>query len=90
MEEFNTERKSSELNKEEVNVYTNDCGVTRYNCVTDCFGVLALITEEELKEKEAQELSKEEINVYAAGCGEIQNHCKNDCFGGGSFLNPDY
>lgn len=34
MEEFNTERKSSELNKEEVNVYTDDCGVTRYNCVT--------------------------------------------------------
>ena len=29
MEEFNTERKSSELNKEEVNVYTDDCGVTR-------------------------------------------------------------
>lgn len=26
MEEFNTERKSSELNKEEVSVYTNDCG----------------------------------------------------------------
>ena len=47
MEEFNAERKSSELNKEEVNVYTDDCGVTRYNCVTDCFWVLALITEEE-------------------------------------------
>ena len=47
MEEFNTERKSSELSKEEVSIYTNDCGVTRYNCVTDCFGVLALITEEE-------------------------------------------
>ena len=44
MEEFNTERKSSELNKEEVNVYTDDCGVTRYNCVTDCFWVLALVT----------------------------------------------
>lgn len=47
MEEFNAERKSSELSKEEVSIYTNDCGVTRYNCVTDCFGVLALITEEE-------------------------------------------
>ena len=44
MEEFNTERKSSELSKEEVNVYTDDCGVTRYNCVTDCFWVLALVT----------------------------------------------
>ena len=44
MEEFNTERKSSELNKEEVSVYTNDCGNTRYECVTDCFGVLALVT----------------------------------------------
>ena len=41
MEEFNTERKSSELNKEEVNVYTDDCGVTRYNCVTDCFWVFS-------------------------------------------------
>ena len=40
MEEFNAERKSSELSKEEVSIYTNDCGVTRYNCVTDCFGVL--------------------------------------------------
>ena len=29
MEEFYTERKSSELNKEEVSVYTNDCGNTR-------------------------------------------------------------
>ena len=47
MEEFNAERKSSELSKEEVSIYTNDCGVTRYNFVTDCFGVLALITEEE-------------------------------------------
>lgn len=44
LEEFNTERKSSELNKEEVSVYTNDCGNTRYECVTDCFGVLALVT----------------------------------------------
>ena len=43
-EEFNTERKSSELNNEEVSVYTDDCGVTRYECVTDCFGVLPLIT----------------------------------------------
>lgn len=44
MEEFNTERKSSELNNEEVSIYTDDCGVTRYECVTDCFGVLALVT----------------------------------------------
>lgn len=47
MEEFNTERKSSGLSKEEVSVYTDDCGVTRYNCVTDCFGVLPLVTAEE-------------------------------------------
>lgn len=47
MEEFNTGKKSSELSKEEVSIYTDDCGVTRYECVTDCFGVLALITEEE-------------------------------------------
>lgn len=32
MEEFNTERKSSELSKEEVSIYTDDCGVTRYFC----------------------------------------------------------
>ena len=44
MEEFNTEKKSSELSKEEVSIYTDDCGVTRYECVTDCFGVLALVT----------------------------------------------
>lgn len=44
MAEFNTERKSSELSKEEVSVYTNDCGNTRYECVTDCFWVLALVT----------------------------------------------
>ena len=43
MEEFNTERIALELNNEEVNVYTKDCDTTRYNCVTDCFGVLALI-----------------------------------------------
>lgn len=47
MEEFKTERKASELNNEEVSIYTDDCGVTRYECVTDCFGVLALITAEE-------------------------------------------
>lgn len=28
MEEFNTERKSSELSKEEVSIYTDGCGVT--------------------------------------------------------------
>lgn len=44
MEEFNTERIALELNNEEVNVYTKDCDTTRYNCVTDCFGELALIT----------------------------------------------
>ena len=44
MEEFNTERKSSELSKEEVSIYTEDCGVRRYNCVTDCFWVAAYIT----------------------------------------------
>lgn len=44
MEEFKTETSCTELNNEEVNVYTDDCAQTRYECVTDCFGVLALIT----------------------------------------------
>ena len=49
MEEFNAERKSSELSKEEVSIYTDDCGVTRYECVTDCFGVLPLMQTHLLK-----------------------------------------
>lgn len=70
MEEFNTERKSSELNKEEVNVYTDDCGVTRYNCVTDCFWVLfekikssslSLIYRYELKNELKGEINYESI-----------------------------
>lgn len=44
MGEFNAEKRASELSKEEVSVYTDDCGVTRYECVTDCFWVFALIT----------------------------------------------
>lgn len=44
MEKFKAKEKSSELSKEEVCAYTNDCGNTRYECVTDCFGILALIT----------------------------------------------
>lgn len=26
-----------ELQEEEVNIYTSDCGVTRKACITDCF-----------------------------------------------------
>ena len=44
MVEFYTDIIALVLNNEEVNVYTKDCDTTRYNCVTDCFGVLALIT----------------------------------------------
>lgn len=32
------------VDTEEVNVYTNDCGITRKECVTDCIGGNALIT----------------------------------------------
>lgn len=32
------------LDTEEVNVYTNDCGITRKACITDCIGGSALIT----------------------------------------------
>lgn len=32
------------LDTEEVNVYTDDCGITRRDCVTDCIGGTALIT----------------------------------------------
>ena len=36
--------KNCELDIEEVNVYTDDCGTTRKACVTDCIGGSALIT----------------------------------------------
>ncbi len=32
------------LDTEEVNVYTNDCGITRRDCVTDCIGGSAWIS----------------------------------------------
>lgn len=44
MEGFKMETKSSEFSNEEVSVYTDDCGNTRYECVTDCLGVFAWIT----------------------------------------------
>lgn len=47
MGEFNEEKRISELSKEEVSIYTEDCGVTKYECVTDCLGVFPLITVEE-------------------------------------------
>lgn len=37
-------RKNYEIEIEEVNVYTDDCGTTRKDCVTDCIGGGALIT----------------------------------------------
>ena len=36
--------KNYEIEIEEVNVYTDDCGTTRKDCVTDCIGGGALIT----------------------------------------------
>lgn len=33
-----------ELQEEEVNIYTSDCGVTRKACITDCFMTTCLIT----------------------------------------------
>ena len=36
--------KNNEIEIEEVNVYTDDCGTTRKDCVTDCIGGGALIT----------------------------------------------
>ena len=36
--------KNNEIEIEEVNVYTDDCGTTRKACVTDCIGGSALIT----------------------------------------------
>lgn len=36
--------KNCELEIEEINVYTNDCGVTRKQCTTDCFMMTCLIT----------------------------------------------
>lgn len=33
-----------ELQEEEVNIYTADCGVTRKECATDCFMTTCLLT----------------------------------------------
>lgn len=33
-----------ELQEEEVDIYTSDCGVTRKACITDCFMTTCLIT----------------------------------------------
>lgn len=38
------ENKEMEIMEEEVNIYTDDCGTTRLNCVTDCFFVSPFIT----------------------------------------------
>lgn len=35
------------LTENEVNVYMDDCGATKLNCVTDCFGFLPLLTTQE-------------------------------------------
>ena len=39
-----SERIVKNIEIEEVNVYTDDCGTTRKACVTDCIGGSALIT----------------------------------------------
>lgn len=33
-----------ELQEEEVNIYTSDCGLTRKECITDCFMINCFIT----------------------------------------------
>ncbi len=35
---------NQELDIQEVNVYTSDCGTTKYSCTTDCFSISCLIT----------------------------------------------
>lgn len=39
--------KVEELNEEEVDIYTPDCGHTRLECVTDCFWVSPFLTTQE-------------------------------------------
>ena len=36
--------KNCELDIEEVNVYTDDCGVIKYECLHDCMGINAMIS----------------------------------------------
>lgn len=33
-----------ELQDEEVNIYIDDCGITRHKCITDCLMINCLIT----------------------------------------------
>ena len=48
--------KNNEIEIEEVNVYTDDCGTTRKACVTDCIGGSALITPMLIKNPMEREL----------------------------------
>ncbi len=41
------EIQENEMKEEEVNIYTDDCGMTRLDCVTDCFLVSPFLTEVE-------------------------------------------
>ncbi len=43
----NKEQVVYELENQEVNVYMEDCGATKLNCVTDCLGVSPFITTQE-------------------------------------------
>ncbi len=38
------EIQENEMKDEEVNIYTDDCGMTRLDCVTDCFLVSPFLT----------------------------------------------
>ncbi len=40
----NVKLEKSELQEEEVNIYTDDCGITRKECVTDCLMINCFIT----------------------------------------------
>ena len=44
MREQRDEQEPRELFNAEVSIYTDDCGTTRKDCVTDCIGGGALIT----------------------------------------------
>lgn len=60
--------KNNEIEIEEVNVYTDDCGTTRKACVTDCIGGSALITpmENNLAKMMIETINNMMIELYAS------------------------
>ena len=95
--------KNSELDIEEVNVYTDDCGVIKYECLHDCMGSNAMISPWELiindeqggdiimieANLEKQELQKEEVNVYDVNCNQVRYECVTDCIMATCFFSCD-